>query len=276
MRPGYLITAIVLGIALILALQFRHSLLDWFGWNEPPPTIEPQLTLVAPEPAPVPQLVTPLPALPVDGEVEAPEPLPDLGASDDFVREQLEAFTAPETWLSQTELARRLAVVLNATASGSLPRSQLQFLMPEQGFPVQPVGDDGKAFLLDTAGYARFEPVLDAMLSVPPSVMASSFAVIEPLLQSATAELGEQRQVRELLNLALQQVLSTPVLDQKIVLKRPSVAYEFADPELEALSDLQKQLLRMGPEALQKIQDFARRTAQALNGAATEDASDPA
>ncbi|MFK7914614.1 MAG: DUF3014 domain-containing protein [Pseudomonadales bacterium] len=275
MRIGFLITAIVLGLGLILGLQYRQQIVGWLGFAQPPPVIEPQLAVVAPEPVVVPQLV--LPRVVVADATPAAEPVPELDSSDPYVLEQLAAFTAPQTWLAQTDLARRLAVVLSSAASGSLPRSQLGWLAPEGPFAVQPVGDDGKAFLLDSVGFQRFEPVLDAALSVSPEIMASVFSAVEPLLQSATAELGERRPVRELLNMALQQVLSTPVLDQQIVLKRPAVVYEFADPQLEALSGLQKQLLRMGPAALLKIQDYARAAAQALNDeSATQATANPA
>jgi hypothetical protein len=39
-----------------------------------------------------------------------------------------------------------------------------------------------------------------------------------------------------------------------IRLTRPLLSYEFEDQELESLSMLEKQLLRMGPENTQKIQ----------------------
>ena len=266
MRIGYLITAIVLGLALLLGLQYRQAIVAWLGFAQPPPVIEPQVAVIAPEPVTVPQLVLPRVQVPAEAAPSLP-PLPALDSSDDYVREQLLPFAAPATWLAQSDLARRLATVLSSAAGGSLPRGQLRWLAPEDPFPVQPVGDDGKAFLLDTAGFARFSPLLDAALSVPPETMANVFVLVEPLLQSAIAELGEQRPVRELLNMALQQVLSTPMLDQQIVLKRPAVIYEFADPQLEALSGLQKQLLRMGPAAVGRIQEYARAAAEALNGA---------
>ena len=43
-------------------------------------------------------------------------------------------------------------------------------------------------------------------------------------------------------------LLATPEVQGPIELTQPRVFYEFADPELEALSSGQKTLIRMGPE----------------------------
>ena len=56
---------------------------------------------------------------------------------------------------------------------------------------------------------------------------------------------------------ALEQILSAPIIVEPIRLTRESVAYKFADPEIESLSPLQKQLVRSGPENTKRIQKQA-------------------
>jgi hypothetical protein len=56
---------------------------------------------------------------------------------------------------------------------------------------------------------------------------------------------------------ALEEILSAPVIVEPIRLTRESVAFKFADPELESLSPLQKQLVRSGPENTQRLQQQA-------------------
>lgn len=264
MRIGYLISAIVVGLVVILALQYRDVwLTGWSPFAEDPPVIEPVLSIVPVSQPAVPERVQPVPA------TTAAQPLapvvPPLAESDDYMRDLLAAFPAPAAWSEQTDLARRLAVVLSSAAAGGLPRSQLGFLQPEGGFPAQAVGDDGKSFILDPAGFARFEPAVAILTAVPAQTLAGIFLASEPLLVSAIAELGEGETVRALLNRALDEVLTTPVLTQPLVLKQPGVLYEYADPELEARSDLQKQLLRMGPDAVSALQSYAQAVVQALN-----------
>ena len=44
----------------------------------------------------------------------------------------------------------------------------------------------------------------------------------------------------------------------EVALLQSNVLYEYADPSLESLPPLQKQLLRMGPENLERIQVYLR------------------
>jgi hypothetical protein len=51
-------------------------------------------------------------------------------------------------------------------------------------------------------------------------------------------------------------VLATPDLEGDIEVVQPKVYYQFADPNLESLKPLQKQLLRMGPQNLARIKGY--------------------
>jgi hypothetical protein len=62
-----------------------------------------------------------------------------------------------------------------------------------------------------------------------------------------------------MLQAAIDQVLATPVVHGEIELKQPKVFYRFADSELESLSPLQKQIMRMGPSNTLRLQTFVRR-----------------
>jgi hypothetical protein len=63
---------------------------------------------------------------------------------------------------------------------------------------------------------------------------------------------------------SIDNILATPVIVEPLQLVRESVAYKFADPELEALLPLQKQLLRAGPENTQRLQQQAMALREAL------------
>jgi hypothetical protein len=58
--------------------------------------------------------------------------------------------------------------------------------------------------------------------------------------------------------------LTTPVIVEPLKLTRESVTYKFADPDLEGLMPLQKQLLRAGPENTRRIQQQAKALKEAL------------
>ena len=65
----------------------------------------------------------------------------------------------------------------------------------------------------------------------------------------------------------IDELLTTPEPEQPIPLVRPHVLYEYADPELEALSAGQKLLLRMGPDHAARVKavlaEIRQRIAQA-------------
>ena len=55
----------------------------------------------------------------------------------------------------------------------------------------------------------------------------------------------------------LDRILATPEIEDPIALTRRSVMYQYADPQLEQLTPLQKQLLRMGPDNIRRVKEQA-------------------
>ena len=54
----------------------------------------------------------------------------------------------------------------------------------------------------------------------------------------------------------IDRALATPEIEGGVTLVQPQVYYEYADPRLEQLDPLQKQLLRMGPENMARIKTY--------------------
>lgn len=181
--------------------------------------------------------------------------LPSLEASDDFVREQVSPLSPGMTeWLKQDDLVRRFAVVVDNARAGDYPRRQLVFLTPTAKFPVR---QDGDRMVLDPEGYHRFDSFVDTAISIDPQKAAALLRTLSPLLVEALKELGAKDSdpttaIRE----SIEQVLATPDLQGDIEVVQPKVYYQFADPTLESLKPLQKQLLRMGPQNLARIKSY--------------------
>ncbi|MEM9316619.1 MAG: DUF3014 domain-containing protein [Pseudomonadota bacterium] len=271
MRIGYLIAALVLGVLAIVLLQYRDVLFSGWGlFSDPPPVIEPVVTVIEPEPA-APAIELPPAPTPVPETVApAPDPLPALGDSDDWLREQLGPLAWPESWLEADQLLRRGATVLSALAQGAVPLQQLSALVPEAPYAATVANPGAPAnnqlYYPDPAGYARYAPLLDALLVLPPDALAGIFVRIEPLLDQAVAELGDRRRARDLINASLTALTATPELDSPPLLERPGVAYRYADASLEQLPALQKQFLRLGPDNLERLRSYAADFAAALAG----------
>lgn len=244
------------------------------GWalfrpgDEPPaPPAEPV------ESPPTPALDAPEPVEPTPVEapadVEAPEPepeeppLPPLQQSDEFVRERLEPLDLPEPWLEEGDYVRRLAVLAENATRGEYPRRQLSFLAPSGAFKVEPQ-DDGR-LVIDPASYDRYDRYVEELVEVNPERLAGLLETINPLVESALGEIGVEAPPGDVFAEAIRQVLEVPVLDGPVEVVQPNVMYEYADEDLESLSPLKKQVLRMGPENVEKIQDYLRRLAAEMN-----------
>jgi len=181
-------------------------------------------------------------------------------------------------WLAETELVRTAATVLENASRGELPRKFLQFLAPEGKFQVR---RSGSRFQVDAQSYERYTPFIENLEKLDAGRAAKMFTMIEPLLGEAVTELGETgASPRELVFDALGVALETPRVDAQAALQQPKVMYTYADDNLESLKPLQKQLLRMGPENIQRIrvwlEDFglALATGKATGTAGAEETQD--
>ena len=65
---------------------------------------------------------------------------------------------------------------------------------------------------------------------------------------------------------AIDIMLAAPVIEQPIELDGVSVNYQFVDPQLEALPNAQKLLVRMGPENTKKVKAALRKLKRYLAG----------
>jgi len=194
-----------------------------------------------------------------------PAPLPILDESDDFFREQLlseKPATKLELWLQADDLIRRSASYIDGMARGSLLGKIFPLFSPDGKFTTHKNGDQ---IWLNAGNYERYDNTINILMSVDMQQVAQIFHRIRPLLESAFAELGYRpRQMDGLILQALDNILATPVIVEPLQLVRESVAYQFADPELEALLPIQKQLLRAGPENTRRLQKQALTLKNAL------------
>ena len=208
----------------------------------------------APEPKPVAESVAPT----------APK-LPSLDDSDEFVRERLLLIKHRadlETWLNTDDLIRRSASYFDGLARGVILSKILPLTAPEGSFTTH---RDGDIIWLNAGNYERYNSTIAVLTSLDMKSMAQLFHFIRPLLESAFAEMGYRpRQMDGIILQGIDNILDTPIIVERIELTRDSVTYKFADPDLEALLPLQKQLLRTGPENTQRIQQQAMALRAAL------------
>ena len=224
-------------------------------------SIPEQQVITLPEAPEVPEATIPSSNEIIDEEMEATEEkptLPRLDESDQFVRDRISMMSSKEglkTWLSTDDLLRRSASYLDGLSRGVILGKIFPLSSPESNFATH---RDGDIIWLNAGNYERYNATIQVLSSIDMKLVAQMFHFSRPLLESAFSELGYQpRQMDGIILTALDRVISTPVIIEPIQLTRDSVIYKFADPGLESLTPLQKQLIRSGPENTQRLQQQA-------------------
>ena len=188
-----------------------------------------------------------------------------MDASDPLVRDLLldnKSSQGLSEWLKFDDLIRRSASFMDGLARGSVSEKILPLGSPEGRFTTH---RQDNVIWLNAGNYERYSNVINIILSIDMKYMAQFFHKVRPLLETAFAELGYRpRQMDGIILQTIDNVLTTPVIVEPLKLTRDSVAYKFADPELESLMPLQKQLLRTGPENTRRIQQQAKALREAL------------
>ncbi len=200
----------------------------------------------------------------IDAAAAAPLAVP-LDGSDEAVRAlagEISSDPVLARWLRSRDLIRRCAAAVDAVANGQSPRTQFDFFIP--GGPFKTYVRGGETYL-DPSSYARYNTAADVFDSLGTAACARAYAQCRDLLQQAYRELGYPAgDFHQTLYRAIIEILRTPVLEQPIAVKKDITTYLFKDEKLESLDDVQKHLLRMGPENLQLIQVKLREIALAL------------
>ncbi len=182
--------------------------------------------------------------------VTFPQPPASLNESDPWLREQLPRVNPDPTfkrWLDLTpDLFRKFVLLTDQISQGRVPRKTFTFWTPKEPFKVTQT-PEGKT-IVDPTGYHRYDLLAEVVDAFDMELAWRLYQIVRPLVQEAFAEIAPPgKQFDQVLLAATEHLLSTPQPRGDIALVKPSVMYKYADPELEALSAAQKQLLRMGP-----------------------------
>ena len=274
MNNSRALASLFLGVALVAAVVLAVN----FWRSSESPLTDPGLEPLAPLPTPDEPRQPPLPVPDVseagsagtdaavvdeaaDGPVEAQAApaapaLPPLDESDVFVREQTNGFCLPLAWTATDNLVRRVAVVVENASRAQLPPKRGGLLPPLSSFPVR---QEGERLFMDESGYRRFDAYLDELEGIDPQRLAGCIRLLGPLLDQALNELGYSDGPRAGIAAAMNRVLAVPERTGEIELAQPKVLFQYADPRLESLGGLQKQVLRMGPENVRRLKAYFER-----------------
>lgn len=197
---------------------------------------------------------------------DPPRPLPPLNQMDTFLRALLGALSSsPELarWLATDDLIRQMANGIDRVSRGLSPARDVQTLHPRGEFSVVSRRDQ---MTIDPNSYRRYDALASLVASVDARAVADAYRTIQPRLEEAYRALGRSEgTVDNAVDVALQILIDTPIVHDPVrVVHGKGATYAYADVELEKLAPMQKQLLRMGPANVERVQTRLREIRTAL------------
>lgn len=193
-----------------------------------------------------------------DPEEPPPLDLPELEASDEFVRRVaagLSAHPRLAAWLATDALIRRFVGTVVDLAGGFHPAEHAPFLRPEAPFSVR---DAGGRTVIAESSYARYDLHAAVVQSLDTEGSVRLFRQLRPLIDEAWAERGLPGTFDDALELAFQNLLAVQVPAAPPEVVEVDGVWTFRDAELESRRGAAKALIRMGPDNARRIQQKLR------------------
>ncbi|MBT5068169.1 MAG: DUF3014 domain-containing protein, partial [Halieaceae bacterium] len=240
------------------------------------PTLPEELVMVQPSVEPVPApIAAQAPAAPIAAPVVTevqpkipPAPVVSEETGDQYARESIDAVNGGKAlaqFVAGDYVVERAVAIIDALRRGEVPYKLLPVGKPSTTFPIS---DNGLRVTLDTAGFSRYDGFAQWVGGLDTPALISLLNDYERIATQALTRMGvTDFDIRSALLAATTQILSTPQVAVDAELMRREANWVYMDPELEALSSLQKQVLRMGPENADIVQQKARD----IRGALLED-----
>lgn len=202
---------------------------------------------------------------------EPVRPLPPLHQMDTFLRALLGGLSSsPELarWLAGDDLIRLMADGIDRVSRGHSASRDATALRPPGLFAIR---GSRQQSTIDPASFRRYDGIAAMVSSLDARSVADAYRTIQPRLDEAYRALGRSEgSVDDAVDVALQVLIDTPVVRGPLrVVPGTGATYAYADPELEGLPPAQKQLLRMGPDNVERIQQRLREIKQAIETSAT-------
>ena len=216
--------------------------------DKPAPTLEAE---PVPEPEPEPE-----------SEPEPAPELPELDKSTPTILQTLDTSGISIQPLKSSQLVRDAVVIIENLRNGTLVRERTVVQRPDGRFRVLEI--DGELYI-DEQTYQRYDALVDWFVSLEEQALVENYELFKPLMNEAFADIGyPDSDMTDAVYEAIDVLLDTPVPESLVQVKDDEVMYTYADPAYESLPPAQKQLLRMGPDNIERIKSKLREIRKVL------------
>ena len=164
-------------------------------------------------------------------------------------------------------IANVVATTLN-TAQGSLPENVAILTPPRQDFAVFKQANN---FFITPESFTRYNVYAQTFAHIETNDLLALLNQYAPQINSQFEQIAPPNTSfnTTLIN-AINRLLDTPSVNLPIAVISDSAMYQFANPQLEALLPVQKQLLRMGPDNMRIIKAKLRELRTRLEQQSTQ------
>jgi hypothetical protein len=166
-------------------------------------------------------------------------------------------------WLKTDQLIRKYITIVNDFSQGLRLEKHMRFLKLDQPFAA----DIGKTrMFIAIKSYQRYDKLAAAIDALDVDNTLAIYKKFRPLMLQVFNEFSypEQYGLEDIFTKAAAEILAAPVIEGRIALTHPTVNYKFADPKLEVLGPVHKQMIRMGPANTLIIQNKVRALVEGL------------
>jgi hypothetical protein len=242
---------------------------------EPPVMAEPVVPPLPPASEvmskPETQVIPEEPANPLPAEPVGPA-LPLLSESDGAVRDSLADIplgSLGQQYLLSANIIERTSSVLYLMAQGDVPYKLIPIARPKVPFPFS---DDGLKVTADAAGFSRYDALSDWLRQLDIAAILDEVRWLIPLFREAWSFYGESPETFDVAVVnVLNSIIATPEIDLgEARLIRKEAVWIYEDEALEALTPLQKQIIRMGPDNALMMKAVAGKTRDIVLSSASQ------
>jgi hypothetical protein len=190
--------------------------------------------------------------------------LPELKNSDAVFKEDLNKLSSNlAKWINTEQYIVRYLTLINDFSQGQRIYKHANFLRVEKAFTPK---RNAFGFFMDASDYRRYDQFATAVESLDVQACMALYKKYRPLMQEVFASFGYPHNfhIEDIIQKAGAAILQAPLIDRPLGLTPHGNRFKFADPQLEGLGSVQKQMLRMGPENTKRIQAKVRALLQAF------------
>lgn len=203
------------------------------------------------------------PPQPVADEVE---PLPSLNESDSSLLAALQQLRGEGLLqlIVPQEIIRKFVLAVNNVAEGKVIQEYRPVVSPPppfiaESYTVMIEGTAAEQERVSAKNFQRYEPYVTTLSLIDSDAAVAVYRRFYPLLEEAFSELGLKKpNFHSVLIAAIDNILAAPDVQGDLLLLRPKVFYQYADPALEALPQTHKLMIRMGPENARSVKASLR------------------